>query len=89
LAGRHRIPAVYGVRFFATDGGLISYGVDSQDLFRRALSYVDLIFRGASPSDLPVQAPIKFELAINLNSAKAIGLDVPPMLLARADEVIE
>ena len=89
LAGRHRIPAVYGVRFFATDGGLISYGVDSQDLFRRAFSYVDRIFRGASPSDLPVQAPIKFELAINLKSAKAIGLDVPPMLLARADEVIE
>jgi putative ABC transport system substrate-binding protein len=89
LAERRRIPAVYGVRFFATDGGLISYGVDSQDLFRRAFSYVDRIFRGASPSDLPVQAPIKFELAINLKSARAIGLDVSPMLLARADEVIE
>jgi putative ABC transport system substrate-binding protein len=88
-AGRHRIPAVYGVRFFAKDGGLISYGVDSQDLFRRAFSYIDRIFRGASPSDLPVQAPIKFELAINLKTAKAIGLNVPPMLLARADEVIE
>jgi len=89
LAGKHRIPAVYGVRFFATDGGLISYGVDSQDLLRRAFGYVDRIFRGASPSDLPVQAPIRFELAINLKSAKAIGLDVPPTLLARADEVIE
>jgi putative tryptophan/tyrosine transport system substrate-binding protein len=89
LAGRHRIPAVYGVRFFATDGGLISYGVDSQDLLRRAFGYVDRIFRGASPSDLPVQARIKFDLAINLKSAKAIGLDVPPALLARADEVIE
>jgi ABC-type uncharacterized transport system substrate-binding protein len=89
LAGRHRIPAVYGVRFFAKDGGLISYGVDSQDLFRRAFGYVDRILRGESPRDLPVQAPIKFELAINLKSAKAIGLNVPPMLLARADEVIE
>ena len=89
LAERHRNPAVYGVRFFAKAGGLISYGVDSQDLFRRAFSYVDRIFRGASPKDLPVQAPIKFELAINLKSAKAIGLDVPPMLLARADELIE
>jgi putative tryptophan/tyrosine transport system substrate-binding protein len=89
LAGRHRIPAVYGVRFFTTDGGLISYGVDSQDLLRRAFSYVDRIFRGASPRDLPVQAPIKFDLAVNLKSAKAIGLDVPGPLLARADEVIE
>ena len=89
LAGRHRIPAVYGVRFFATDGGLISYGVNFQDLLRRAFTYVDRIFRGASPSDLPVQAPIKFDLAVNLKSAKAIGLEVPPALLTRADEVIE
>ena len=89
LAKRHRLPAVYAVRFFAKDGGLISYGVDSQDLFHRAFSYVDRIFRGANPGDLPVQAPIKFELIINLKSAKAIGLDVPPMLLSRADDVIE
>ncbi len=89
LAERHRIPAVYAVRFFAKDGGLISYGVDSQELFRRAFSYVDRIFRGASPGDLPVQTPNKFEMIINLKSAKAIGLDVPPTLLLRADEVIE
>ena len=89
LAGSHRIPAVYGVRFFATDGGLISYGVNSQNLLRRAFSYVDRVFRGATPSDLPVQAPTKFELAINLKTAKALGLDLPPSLLARADEVIE
>ena len=89
LAGRHRIPTVYGIRFFAKDGGLISYGVDSQDLFRRAFSYVDRIFRGASPSDLPVQAPIKFELIINLKTAKVLGLTIPPTLLTRADEVIE
>jgi putative ABC transport system substrate-binding protein len=89
LAKRHRIPAVYAVRFFAKDGGLISYGVDSQDLFRRSFSYIDRIFRGANPGDLPVQAPIKFQTIINLKSAKAIGLDVPPTLLLRADEVIE
>ena len=89
LAERHRIPAVYAVRFFAKDGGLISYGVDSQELFRRAFSYVDRIFRGASPGDLPVQTPNKLELIINLKSAKAIGLNVPPTLLLRATEVIE
>ncbi len=89
LAKRHRIPAVYAVRFFAKDGGLISYGVDSQDLFHRAFSYVDRIFRGTSPGDLPVQTPFKFKMIINLKSAKAIGLDVPPTLLFRADEVIE
>jgi putative ABC transport system substrate-binding protein len=89
LAERHRIPAVYAVRFFARDGGLISYGVDSQDLFHRAFKYVDRIFRGTSPRDLPVQTPFKFEMIVNLKSAKAIGLDVPPTLLIRADEVIE
>jgi len=89
LAGRRRIPAIYGVRFFAKDGGLVSYGVDSQDLYRRAFKYVDQIFRGASPRDLPVQAPIKFELVINLKTAKALDLTIPPTLLARADEVIE
>ena len=89
LAKRRRNPTVYAVRFFAEDGGLVSYGVDSQDLFRRAFVYVDRIFRGASPGDLPVQAPIKFELIINLKSAKAIGLEVPPTLLLRAHDVIE
>ncbi len=89
LAKRHRNPSVYAVRFFAKDGGLISYGVDSEDLFHRAFSYVDRILRGANPGDLPVQAPNKFQLIINLKSAKAIGLDVPPMLLGLADEVFE
>jgi ABC-type uncharacterized transport system substrate-binding protein len=89
LAARQRVPAVYGVRFFAKDGGLVSYGVDSQDLFRRAFGYVDRIFRGDKPSELPVQAPVKFELVINLKTAKALGTDVPALLLARADEVIE
>jgi putative ABC transport system substrate-binding protein len=89
LAARQRVPAVYGVRFYANDGGLISYGVDSQDLFRRGFGYVDRILRGAKPSDLPVQAPVKFELVINLKTATALGIKVPPMLLARADDVIE
>jgi putative ABC transport system substrate-binding protein len=89
LSARYRLPAVYPFRFFATSGGLLSYGVDVRDLYRRAASYVDRIFRGASPAELPVQQPTKFELVINLKTAKTLGLEVPPMLLAFADEVIE
>jgi len=89
LAARYRLPAVYPFRFFAELGGLISYGVNLNDNFRRAVSYADRILRGAKPSELPVQAPVKFELVINLTTAKALGLTVPPTLLGRADEVIE
>jgi putative tryptophan/tyrosine transport system substrate-binding protein len=89
LAAKYRIPTIYAFRNYIAAGGLISYGVDGNDLWTKAAGYVGRILLGAKPSDLPVQAPTKFELTINLNTAKALGLDVPPTLLARADEVIE
>jgi putative tryptophan/tyrosine transport system substrate-binding protein len=89
LAARHRLPAVYSFRSFVADGGLMSYSVDVVDLFRRSASYADRILKGEKPGDLPVQAPTRFELSLNAQAAKALGLTVPPMLLARADEVIE
>ena len=89
LAAKHRLPAVYPYRYFVRGGGLISYGPDTIDQYRRAASYIDRIFKGEKPGDLPVQTPTKFELSINLKTAKSLGLDVPAQLLARADDVIE
>jgi ABC-type uncharacterized transport system substrate-binding protein len=88
-AARNNVPAVYGFSFFARDGGLLSYGVDQVDIWRRAATYVDRILRGANPAELPVQLPTKFEMVVNLKTAKALGLTVPPTLLDAADEVIE
>jgi len=89
LAARYRLPAVYPYRFFVELGGLLSYGPDQTDNFRRAAAYADRILKGAKPSELPVQAPVKFEMTINLKTAKALGLDVPLHLQQRADDVIE
>jgi putative ABC transport system substrate-binding protein len=89
LAARHRVPAIYPYRYMVVAGGLISYGIDLVDLYRRAPVYIDRILKGAKPSDLPVQLPTRFELAVNLKTAKALGIEMPATMLGRADEVIE
>src|SRR5262249_1329853 len=89
LAARHRMPTVYSLRYFATSGGLMSYGPDTTDPFRRAADYIDRILKGETPAGLAVQAPTRYELVINLRTAKALGLQIPDKLLALADEVIE
>ena len=88
-AARNNVPAIYWQSVFARDGGLLSYGIDQVDNFRRATTYVDRILRGAKPAELPVQLPTKFEMVVNFKTAKALGLTFPPSILARADEVIE